>query len=55
MAEATPGCVPLAVQVLTRLSAITCVAAMIAIRCPLIVIRYGAKAWAALLPIPMTG
>ena len=55
MAEATPGWVLLAVHVLTRLSAMTCVAAMIAIRCPLIVIRYGAKACAALLPIPMIG
>ena len=39
MAEATPGWVADAVQVLTRLSAITCVAAMIAMRWPLMVTR----------------
>ena len=33
----------------------TWVAAMTAMRCPFRVIRYGVKAWAALLPIPMMG
>ncbi len=55
MAEATPGWVAVAVHVLIRLSAITCVAAMMAIRCPSIVMRYGAKACAAVLPMPMIG
>ena len=39
MAEATPGWVAVAVHVPTRLSAITCVAAMIAMRCPSMVTR----------------
>ena len=39
MAEATPGWVPVAVHVLTRLSAITWVAVMMAMRCPSMVTR----------------
>ncbi len=33
----------------------TCVAAMMAMRWPSMVTRYGVKAWAALLPMPMIG
>ena len=55
MAEATPGWVAVAVQVLIRLSAMTCVAVMTAMRCPSMVMRYGANAWAAVLPMPTIG
>ena len=33
----------------------TWVAAMMAIRCPLMVVMYGVKAWAAFWPMPMNG
>ena len=55
MAEATPGWVPVAVHVLTRLLSITWVAAMMAMRWPSMVTRYGVKACAALFPMPMIG
>ena len=55
-ADARPALAPVAVHELCRLvGSKVWVAARMAIRWPLRVTRYGAKAWAALAPMPITG